>query len=351
MTRETATMDVGQIGTWFGLPPGLWPPDHYALLGLPPGETDIDAIEERVHEKLMLVRSYQLSQPMLATEAMTQLAKAFDCLTDLERKKAYDAAHFRKLPTAPSSRMPTKIDNDTAQTPIIATPLQWQTAAAPPPVRGVNDGEVPPPMAIPLGIPVAEPVAEAVALPDVVQPVAPPKRKVFYLSASDLHLAGTRRELYERILWTRRLARAWSRAGKYLHRPRRRLTKSAEDAELTRLLHAIDDLIIEMPDLFGQPGQVGYRIVARNSQEPVADHFKSLDDDHRIALALDWTAGRKLLEEYRGLLMDEAKTQRLLAPWQRWYRAVNAALSANWIYILLVLGMIGVLVLVLAYSL
>src|SRR5947207_361061 len=39
MSRETATTDFGVIATWLGLPPGPWPPDHYALLGLTPGES------------------------------------------------------------------------------------------------------------------------------------------------------------------------------------------------------------------------------------------------------------------------------------------------------------------------
>ena len=28
------------ICTWLGLPPGNWPPDHYRLLDLEPGESD-----------------------------------------------------------------------------------------------------------------------------------------------------------------------------------------------------------------------------------------------------------------------------------------------------------------------
>src|SRR5947207_1177923 len=81
MSRETATSDFLVIAGWLGLPAEAWPPDHYALLGLPPGESDVSRIEHSVHERLMRVRSYQLSNPVQATEAMTRLAKAFDCLT------------------------------------------------------------------------------------------------------------------------------------------------------------------------------------------------------------------------------------------------------------------------------
>src|SRR5439155_1288103 len=87
--------DVQQICTWLGLPPGCWPPDHYTLLGLPPCEPDIERIEQKIHERLMRLRCYQLSNPALATEAMTCLAKAFDCLTNEQCKKASAARWLR----------------------------------------------------------------------------------------------------------------------------------------------------------------------------------------------------------------------------------------------------------------
>ena len=40
------------ISTWLGLEPGEWPPNHYRLLGLKPGESDANVIEERVHQHL-----------------------------------------------------------------------------------------------------------------------------------------------------------------------------------------------------------------------------------------------------------------------------------------------------------
>src|SRR6267142_4872132 len=102
MSRETLTTDFQLIGTWLGLPPGSWPPDHYTLLGLPPCESNVVRIEQTVHERLMRVRSYQLSHPTQATEAMMRLAKAFDCLTCAAAKKAYDQAHFPQLAPRPA---------------------------------------------------------------------------------------------------------------------------------------------------------------------------------------------------------------------------------------------------------
>src|SRR3954453_9935318 len=75
---------------WLGLKPGDWPPDHYRLLGLNPGESNTSLIETRVQERLDAVRCYQMMHPEPATEAMNRLAQAFVCLTEPSAKKAYD---------------------------------------------------------------------------------------------------------------------------------------------------------------------------------------------------------------------------------------------------------------------
>jgi len=83
-------MDHALIRTWLQLPPGNWPPDHYTLLGLAPGESDPRRIEQRVQERIERVRKHQLTRPDEATEAMSRLAQALVCLTDRQAKKAYD---------------------------------------------------------------------------------------------------------------------------------------------------------------------------------------------------------------------------------------------------------------------
>ena len=93
------------ICTWLGLPPGDWPPDHYRLLDLEPGESDCARIEQRVHDRLEAVRRYQLLHPDLVTEAMNRLAQAYVCLTDPEARRAYDAAQSGR-PTPNGSKPP-----------------------------------------------------------------------------------------------------------------------------------------------------------------------------------------------------------------------------------------------------
>src|SRR5260370_22484680 len=83
-------MNYERICTWLGLPTGVWPPDHYRLLGISPGTADPAQIERHVFERMETVRRYQLQDPDLATEAMNRLAQAFVCLTNPEAKKTYD---------------------------------------------------------------------------------------------------------------------------------------------------------------------------------------------------------------------------------------------------------------------
>src|SRR5437773_2456029 len=87
------------IRSWLHLPPGNWPPDHYTLLGVEPGTSDVALIEQRVHERMEIVRRYQLPHPEPATEAMNRLAQALICLTDDRARQAYDADRSMGRPT------------------------------------------------------------------------------------------------------------------------------------------------------------------------------------------------------------------------------------------------------------
>ena len=66
---------------WLEIAPDSWPPDYYALLGLPPGEGTTDEIEQRVLERMEKLRHYQLMHPELVTEGMNLLAQAMITLS------------------------------------------------------------------------------------------------------------------------------------------------------------------------------------------------------------------------------------------------------------------------------
>src|SRR5688572_450782 len=83
-------MTSDKLRDWLKLPDGPWPPGHYALIGLQPGDGTPEEIEARVLERLELLRRYQLPHPDEATEGMNLLARALDTLTDPAARQEYD---------------------------------------------------------------------------------------------------------------------------------------------------------------------------------------------------------------------------------------------------------------------
>jgi hypothetical protein len=146
----------------------------------------------------------------------------------------------------------------------------------------------------------------------VVPPPPPPPNPLRALArgAAARRGLGTRRGLRDRILDTRQLLRAWQRAGKYLSKPGRKMTGPLADAELTRLLVEVFELLGSFPPFLGHPGQPGYRVAALAEQEAAADLFRRLDADHRALLARDWADGRTLLLEHLRFLREETRALR-----------------------------------------
>jgi hypothetical protein len=356
-------MDHELICTWLGLPAQCWPPDHYTLLGLQPGESDGARIEQHVHERLARLRCYQISHPGPATEAMNRLAQAFVCLSDREAKRAYDAQFFPQLVAPPEPPPPAVAQPQTeppvqvvatlpppAPAPVLhvtpnidtevvnahQTQLDWNNAT-PPPVRSLV-------LPAAAGTPAAPPAAPANAAsaaqtaPAAV-PTARPVDPVFETarSAEARRGLGSRRALLERILTTRRLLRAWERAGKYLGRARRKLVRAAEENELTRMLERIDELLQSFPALLGHPGQPGYRVLALAHDDKPAAMFTNLEAGERDALARDWVAGQALLHAHRQFLRQELKRLRRRGPLERVANHIRAAVNDHPLWVSLAL--------------
>ena len=122
-------MDHELICSCLRLSPTSWPPDHYTLLGLEPGEADTRQIERRVQERMEKLRRYQLAHAEQVTEGMNRLAQALVCLTDPVAKKAYDAKLFprkAKRQIVPTSfEMPSPPDEALSPSPSRWLLLAW----------------------------------------------------------------------------------------------------------------------------------------------------------------------------------------------------------------------------------
>lgn len=97
---------------WLGIPRDQRPPTHYQLLGLAPGETDAEVIEEAVIRQTAHLRAYQIG-PHAAdcTRILNEIAKARTTLLDPAKRRQYDqqiapkksSTEVTALPAAPKA--------------------------------------------------------------------------------------------------------------------------------------------------------------------------------------------------------------------------------------------------------
>jgi hypothetical protein len=283
-------MDYQLLCSWLSLPAGSWPPNHYVLLGLEPGATDVAAIEARVHERMGILRRYQLTNPELATEAMNRLAQAMICLTDEGSRVAYAAQIAPELTS-----------------------------------RGSSPGAVPeivPPAEVEPPAPGAVPLAQL--------PIGPTDSGVSPAVAPvplELDAVHTRRDLYFRIARTRQIQQLWASVGKHLDNPRHRLSRPTEAADLIHEMKSLSRLIQSYPSRLGQAGQPGYLVLALARQQLIVPTLQTLQLSQRMALARDWKAGQDFLIEQNGMLRTRSRALRRRTPWNHLVRLSRSLLN------------------------
>jgi hypothetical protein len=366
-------MNYDLICSWLGLPPGEWPPDHYRLLGLEPGEDKAELIEQRVHQRLDSVRCYQMMHPEQATEAMNRLAQAFVCLMEPAAKKAYDAAFLGTASPSAQGTSPAAQPEEAdtldwlySQPPAVQStdplsvgtnpadyaPVLLPATSAPPPAGGMLNPATPPltplrqppPLPpLPPPLPETEPAAAAEAGTADAAPLLELVDSVLEAAQSGPARRGiaTKRALYHRISRTRRLLRVWNGLGKYLSSPKRRLSRSADGPELLRQLDEITTLLRRFPPLLGEAGQPGYLVLAL-AQVDTIKVFQSFSPHQREAMTRDWRAGLKLLLAHRDFLRQESRALRQRPFRQRLLRASWAILTDQPGTVLLLLALLAI---------
>lgn len=358
-------MDHDLICSWLGLPPGSWPPDHYRLLGVQPGEANAELIELHVHERLDTVRCYQITHAEQATEAMNRLAQAFVCLTESSSKKAYDALlgivarsteaqnndappqlppqqrnsldwlpspAVEAFPVAPAPAPALVVGPATATMPPLRPPESLPSA----PLASVESGEMAAPSAaLPAAIPVPTPLPTGLPL----EPVDP----MLEVAQSGPALRGiaTKRGLFQRVARTRRLLRLWNNLGIYISSPKRRLRRTADGAELIGLLNETTKVLKGFPPLLGEAGQPGYLVLALTQVDTIKV-FQSFSPHQREALSRDWGASLKLLTTHRDFLRQELRAMRKRPLRQRFIHAAWSLIVDQPGAVLLLLALLAV---------
>lgn len=319
------------ICSWLGLKADEWPPDHYRLLGLNPGESDVSLIELRVQQRLDTVRRYQMLYPEQATEAMNRLAQAFVCLTEPGQKKLYDTSVLGIAVAAapvPAAVGPTsQAEADT----VIETrdPLSWLIKPVAPPQL-----PTPPPLPAPpeTSVPVIPP-----PLPEQPEPVDTVVQSAACREAR--RGLGTKRALYHRVARTRKLLRAWDQIGQHLATPKRRPLRRAEVTDLLEGVEQVRQLLHGFPPLMGEAGQPGYLVLAIDNIEPA--QLQKISASQRESLSRDWKSGQKLLTAHRDFLRQEARSLRKRSFKDRAMRAVRAYLTDQPAAVLVLLGLLA----------
>ena len=326
------------ICNWLGLPADSWPPDHYRLLGLEPGEGDVALIEQRVDQRLDAVRRYQLMHPEQATEVMNRLAQACMCLTEPAAKRFYDEQLLGPRPRAVPPPLP-------PPPPVVPPPLPH---VVPPPLTQqpveALPGEPRDPFAW-LGTPVANgpggalpepapPAPKPAPPPPVEVPKTDPAREAAQ-SPMTRHGLATRRGLYQRVLQTRHLQRLWHRMGKYLDDPERRFSNN-DARELYKLVEEVESVADEFP-LIGDPGQPGHYIL-NLGQFDRSRTLRGLTHGQRELLRTDWKSGLTFLESHRDFLRAEIALFRRRGRFSRLRHVLNAVFRDHPMVAYLVLG-------------
>lgn len=289
--------DYRLLESWLGLPAGCWPPDHYALLDLPPDVADASLIEQRVLERMDRLRAQQLRHPELATVGMNQLAQAFVCLTDSAQRSAYDAALRRGVP-APSVAEAPGLQVGDGNKPVAS--LASEAGDRPPGMEESRSGRVD-------RSPAAWPVpAEGVSRFEGSVGVDRPDRPV--VEAVAIRPAAHPRWIYRRLAWLRRCQRAWDALNFVLAHPEQMLDRPAQ---VYRYLLAVQDIQPLIPALRATLEKIDAELTFNLlSEEDPVQAIVRLPVEGRIDVARQWQQGREALEQARQALRGQAERLR-----------------------------------------
>ena len=311
-------MNQDILCNWLDLPKVTWPPDPWTLLGLPSGEQNLSAIEDRVQDRMTKLRHYQLSYPEEATEGMNRLAEAFITLTQACSKKAPVVTASLPAP------QPVVVSKDETSV-IERTKLDWHNE--PPPVRQ----EV-------ASLP--ELIVEEAVIDDVpislpfVAPAKMQRRQIDPALACQLAQesdeatsnVGTIEAVIERVEVTRRLLQAWEKVGKTIKAKTKRSSPKESDSFAKRL-HTIAEIMQTYPAFLGHPGKPGYRVVVQARLKMPLSIVRAMSPDQREELLFDWQDGYQVLLMHRKYLRKLFKSMRHRTTVGLFFHAVRAFLN------------------------
>src|SRR5262245_40950274 len=98
---------------WLGIPKDQRPPTYYQLLGIAPGESDAEVIDEAAVRQTTHVRAYQIGpHAAVCTKLLNEIAQAKLTLLNPAKRKAYD----EQLPKSKATHITAQLPMATAVT-------------------------------------------------------------------------------------------------------------------------------------------------------------------------------------------------------------------------------------------
>ncbi len=313
---------------WLKLPATPWPVNHYALLGLTPGQGTTEEIEQRVLERMESLRHHQLLYPDQVTEGMNLVAQAMICLTDPKSRYEYDRQ--LGLTTAEHPGPPQESPEVISVAPAIDVPPAEKRRSKPsrPDLPAPSSRAELPAVNVPsIADREAEPIADEILIPELADEeplrIAPEEEEetgaeaAYRLveepkapaapAAPPVDYRTPRRKLYANIVRIRRVLRVWERLRAYLDEPEKTFDRRTDTVAFMTCLSDLRPLLPTVADLIGGPNQPGNLIAVLSRQQLIVEMFRSLLPSQRENLARDCQSAHYVLLEHYAELREQAR--------------------------------------------
>lgn len=275
-------MNTALLLPWLKLPPGPWPPDERALLGLPGGPVDGAQAETNALARMELLRPHQLKHPEVVTEGMNRLAQALIALTSNAESNAPTVAP--RKPARRAAPKPKPVESPFPVVDLAPSGPDFPDAPAP---EAILEAEV-----------IVE--AEVVRAPEPI-PILPLPEPILALppgliEVPEIPHSDDRRRSYRQLAYLRRLHRAWLALQAVVAVPSEPLV-SAEMVYRTLVgFGDLRDLLRRGRAKYRALDRVGGTVLALAGQSQGVLVLRELLPGQRQAVAMDWAQGKVSLE-------------------------------------------------------
>lgn len=276
-------MNTALLLPWLKLPPGPWPPEERALLGLPAGPIDSAQAEMNALARMEMLRPHQLKHPEVVTEGMNRLAQALIALTSTAESNAPTVA-LRK-----PARRPAPKPVDAPQHLIDLSPIGAAAPVSPPPpaileAEVIVEAEIvrpPPPQVAPAQLPLPEPI---LAIPPGL------------VEVPEIPQSDDRRRSYRQLAYLRRLHAAWLSLQHVLAVPSEPLLSAEMVYRALIGFRDLRELLRRGRPRYKVLERIGRSVLALAGQPQAISVLRELLPDQRQAVAMDWAYAKASLE-------------------------------------------------------